>query len=157
MFRSLARFYVLFLAAFILIGLVIFAAPNKIGFILGAKDKRKDAYDVNIPKSGVIKVLVVSPQHQWDLLQYLCKSLEECQYSEFSGKWWSTVSGGPTNQDGHEVYIEKSEDWRDYRFLKLMVKQTGLQDKYLKTDQGADSFIIELDDNIEFGGDVKFF
>lgn len=160
MLKGFARLYILILSfVFLLfVGVVAFSNFNKIfGLVLGAKDKRENVFRVATPSEQAIKVLVVSPDYSWDLSQYLCQTYQECEKSISSGKWWATISGGPTNQEGHEVYIEKSQDWGDYKFLKLVVKQVGLSEKYLKTLDGASSFIVDLNKNDGFREHTKFF
>lgn len=104
-------------------GVAVFAGSDSLsGFVLGARSRKENIYQ---NKTDGLKVTVVSPDSSWDLVQYLCKTRDECQSSPTSGKWWATVSGAPTTQDGHEVFIEKSDGWVGYPFIKLYAKSSG--------------------------------
>ncbi|OGC56599.1 hypothetical protein A3H26_01760 [candidate division WWE3 bacterium RIFCSPLOWO2_12_FULL_36_10] len=74
-------------------------------------------------KSG-FAVSVISKSGTWDLYEYLCKTKDECEVSLNSGKNWGIVSGGETT--GHEVMIEASDEWKDYKYLKLFAKPSWL-------------------------------
>ena len=102
------------------VSIAVFAgSQGLIGKVLGAKTKSENIYQ---NKTAGIKVTVISPKSSWDLTEYLCDSREQCQRSATSGKWWATVSGAPTTQDGHEVFIEQAEGWKGYGFMRLGVK-----------------------------------
>ena len=105
------------------VGIAIFAGSQDLaGFVLGAKSHKENIYQNNVEG---LKVTVISPSSSWDLLQYLCKTRNECETSLTSGKWWATVSGAPTTEDGHEVFIEKSDGWSGYPYIKLYAKSSG--------------------------------
>jgi len=105
------------------IGVAVLAGPRNIaGLVLGATTRKENVYDT---KTVGIKVNVVSPATSWDLTEYLCKSRDECTSALTSGKWWSTVSGAATTTDGHEIFIEESDGWADYNFIKIVVKESG--------------------------------
>ncbi len=110
-------------------GVAVFAgSPRLAGLVLGTK-----SYDTKNYQNKVdgLKVTVISPNASWDLMQYVCKTRDECEKSPTSGKWWATVSGAPTTEDGHEVFIEKSSGWADYGFLKVVVRQANPVSQYL--------------------------
>ncbi|MBP7927574.1 hypothetical protein KAZ57_00295 [Patescibacteria group bacterium] len=65
-------------------------------------------------------VMVVSTSGNWDFFEYLCSSYEECTESLTSGFQLSTISGGQT--DGYEIFVEPSNDWNSYKFIKYYVK-----------------------------------
>lgn len=86
--------------------------------VLGATSQ-KPADSFYSRQSGVL-VKVTSPKNSWNLEQFLCKTLQECLQSEKSGQWWASVSGAATDQNGHEVVIESSSSWQDYKFMKFI-------------------------------------
>lgn len=65
-------------------------------------------------------IQVTSEKGSWDLLEYLCKTKEECTSSLTSGKKWEAISGGVT--EGSSIKINYSDLWRDYKYLKVFVK-----------------------------------
>ena len=69
-------------------------------------------------------ISVVSKSGTWDLYEYMCKTKDECEASLTSGRNWGIVSGGETA--GHEVMIEASDEWKDYKYVKLFVKPSWL-------------------------------
>jgi hypothetical protein len=74
----------------------------------------------NIYASPGFSVSVTSNAETWDLVEYLCKTLEDCTSSLNSGSRWGTISGGKT--DLHEVVVESSQDWDDYKYIKYYVR-----------------------------------
>ena len=118
---------------------VVVGSKNLFGLVLGAKTRSENIYQ---NKTSGIKVNVISPSSSWDLTEYLCDTREQCQKSATSGKWWATVSGAPTTEDGHEVFIEKSSDWVNYGFLKIAVKEAGVSNNYLKIDGSNERQLI---------------
>jgi hypothetical protein len=56
----------------------------------------------------------------WDLSQYLCATLKECSSSVQSGKRIGSIGGGKTS--AYEVYLKASEEWKQYSFLKIVVR-----------------------------------
>ncbi len=102
------------------VSVAVFAgSKNLISSVLGAKTRSENIYQY---QTNGIKVTVISPKSSWDLTEYLCDSKEQCQKSATSGKWWATVSGAPTTEDGHEVFIEQADGWKGYGFIKISVK-----------------------------------
>lgn len=143
MSKGFAHPYLL-IAVFALVGagFAVFAGSSKLaGLVLGTK-----SYDLETYQNKVdgLRVTVISPNASWDLLQYVCKTQGECEKSPTSGKWWATVSGAPTTEDGHEVFIEKSPGWAGYGFLKVIVRQAGSSDVYLNPDNGGNYYIKDL-------------
>ncbi len=65
-------------------------------------------------------VMVVSNSGNWDFFEYLCSSYEECIESLTAGYQLSTISGGQT--DGYEIFVEPSDEWDAYKFIKYYVK-----------------------------------
>ena len=65
-------------------------------------------------------VSVKSSSSTWDLLEYLCVSVDECTNTLNSGRRLGTVSGGKT--DLHEVVVEYSPEWDSYDYVKYFVK-----------------------------------
>jgi hypothetical protein len=123
-------------------GVAVFAgSQNLAGLVLGTKTRNENIYQNRVDG---LKVIVISPNASWDLLQYVCKTRDECETSPTSGRWWATVSGAPTTEDGHEVFIEKSPGWAGYGFLKVAVRQTGSSDIYLDPDIGGNYYTQDL-------------
>lgn len=124
------------------IGAAVFAdSQNLTGLVLGAKSRKENIYQ---NKTDGLKVTIISPDSSWDLMQYLCKTRDGCSESPTSGKWWATVSGAATTEDGHEVFIEKSEGWADYEFLKVVVRKAGLGSGYLNSSAGGQYHLYNL-------------
>lgn len=74
----------------------------------------------NTLASSGFNVSIISNSATWDLVEYLCKTEEECLNSLNSGRRLGTVSGGET--DLHEVVVEYSPEWDDYDFIKYFVR-----------------------------------
>lgn len=134
--------YLLLVAfAVIGVGVAVFAGSKGFsGFVLGSRSNKES---VNTDKIDSYKVTVISPNSSWDLIQYLCKTHEECEKSSTAGTWWSAVGGAATTLDGHEILIDKSDKWSDYSFLKIFVRSSA-GDKYLLQNLGTEDLIIAL-------------
>jgi len=133
--KGFASPYLLIVALVVIgVGVAVFAgSKNFAGLVLGAKTRSENIYQY---KTNGIKVTVISPSSSWDLTEYLCDTKEQCQTSSTSGKWWATVSGAPTTEDGHEVFIEKAAGWTGYGFLRLEVKSpNGVLYRLLDTQE----------------------
>lgn len=65
-------------------------------------------------------VSITAQAATWDLVEYMCKSLDECISSVTAGSRLGTVSGGTT--DLHEVIISYSDEWKDYEYIKFYVR-----------------------------------
>jgi len=157
MSKGFAHPYLL-VAVLVVVGVVfaIFTSSAKLaGFVLGSRTYDLDTYQTKVDG---LKVTVLSPTSLWDLMQYLCKTRDECEKSQTSGKWWATVSGASTTEDGHEVFIEKSPGWEGYGFLKVMVRQGGSAGEYLKLEgRNTDSYyIVDIKTSLSIG-DVLIF
>lgn len=104
--------------------------------------------------SGIsgFSVSVVSDSSTWDLVEYLCKTADECLSSLTAGRRLGTVSGGAT--DLHEVVVEYSPEWQEYDYIKYYVRSGWYSSgKLFKVDILGDlpgSSIHELND----GGDI---
>lgn len=123
-------------------GFAVFAGSNTLsGLVLGSRSYNLENYQ---NKTDGLKVIVISPNVSWDLMQYICKTRDECEQSTASGKWWATVSGAPTTEDGHEVFIEKSPGWGGYGFLKVVVRKAGSASAYLLEPSGQGYFLYDL-------------
>ena len=156
MSRGFAHPYLL-VAVLVVVGVVfaVFTSSAKLaGFVLGSRTYDLAPYQTKVDG---LKVTVLSPTLAWDLMQYLCKTQEECEKSQTSGKWWATVSGAPTTEDGHEVFIEKSPGWEGYGFLKVMVRQGGSAGGYL-TLGGNDApyRVVDLTQGLRGSGSLEF-
>jgi hypothetical protein len=124
------------------IGVAVFVgSKNLVGTVLGVKTRSENNYRY---KTDGIKVTVISPDASWDLTEYLCDSVEQCQKSTTSGKWWATISGGPTTEDGHDVFIEIADGWKDAKFLKVAVKETGLGNIYMNSGMDEQYHLYDL-------------
>jgi hypothetical protein len=73
-----------------------------------------------VPDRGPGLSVTITSSNSWDLVQYLCTSLEECSGSAMSGKRWATLSGG--HAESQEVVINTSFGWEEYQYLKFYVK-----------------------------------
>ena len=69
-------------------------------------------------KSG-FSIEVSSKSDSWDLVEYLCKTLDECLNSTDSGTRWGFISGDSSVV--HEIVVESSPEWVDYEFMKIYV------------------------------------
>lgn len=148
----------LMLAVVVIIGAgaaVLAGNGNLVGLVLGTRTQKENVYQ---NKTDGLNVTVISPKSSWDLVQYLCSTREECEKSPTSGKWWATVSGAPTGPDGHEVFIQRSDGWGAYPFIKVYAKSTngavyrvqGSTNPYFITETTADpgtSFVFVSGDN----------
>jgi len=76
-----------------------------------------------------VPVKIVSPKNTWDLQQYLCKDKKECTTSLYSGKRYTTTSGGSTT--GYFVSLSKPETTEDYKYLKVFA-QPNVGNTYTK-------------------------
>lgn len=120
-------------------GVAVFAgSQNLSGLVLGTKTRNENIYQNRVDG---LKVTVISPDASWDLMQYVCKSRDECESSPTGGKWWATVSGAPTTEDGHEVFIEKSNGWIDYGYFKVYAKSSA-GDLYHPVGLGGPYYIV---------------
>lgn len=63
---------------------------------------------------------VISPSGTWELIQYLCKTKDECDSSISSGKRLGSVGGGKTELQ--KVTLPVSPEWTDYSYIKVLVK-----------------------------------
>jgi len=131
--RGFAHPYLL-IAILAVVGVAVFlGSRNLVGLVLGAKARSENIYQY---RTNGIKVTVISPSSSWDLTEYLCDTKEQCQESATSGKWWAMVSGAPTTEDGHEVFIEKAVGWNGYGFIRLGVKSlNGIPYRLLGTQE----------------------
>jgi hypothetical protein len=83
-------------------------------------------------------IQVTSQNGAWDLVEYLCKTKDECTESLTSGKKWEAISGGVTS--GSSIKINYSELWKDYQYLKVFVKPgwgTATKSYAVKNEFGA--------------------
>lgn len=65
-------------------------------------------------------VRVVSPDGTWELIQYVCTTLEECTSDLTSGKRVGSVGGGATALQ--ELFVPAAPEWKDYKYIKYFVK-----------------------------------
>lgn len=77
----------------------------------------KPGFSINIISSGT-----------WNLQEYLCKTLEECNKSLTSGKNIGSISGAKTD-DVKEIRIVSTAEWGEYQYIKYFVRSwnSGLQ------------------------------
>lgn len=135
---------------------VLTSSSKLAGLVLGSKTYNLATYR---DKTEGLKVVVISPNSSWDLVQYLCRTREECEKSQTSGRWWVTVSGAPTTEDGHEIFIEKSPGWEGYGFLKVVVRQNEGSLQYLATKGGGFYEVIDIQNiqkNNSYAPSVEF-
>lgn len=65
-------------------------------------------------------VNIVANSGGWELVEYVCTSLDQCTSSATSGSRWASVGGGQTA--GHQVVVDYSGDLESYTYMKLLVK-----------------------------------
>jgi hypothetical protein len=98
-----------------------------------------------IKDESSVPVKIVSPKNTWDLHQYLCKDKKECLSSLYSGKRYTTTSGGSTS--GYFVSLSKPQTTNEYSFLKIFVQANVVKEsvkyKIIDTDLLA-SHAIEI-------------
>lgn len=104
---------VIVIATFLIIPIAFWflTSKNTDGNIQGAKTKSGSA--------GVV-IDIKSSQGTWDLNEYLCKNIDECLESLFSGKPLETISGGVVGDKF--ITIKYVSEWDSYEFLKIFVK-----------------------------------
>lgn len=85
-----------------------------------SSDIRGASSEGNINDRPGFSVSITSTSSTWDLVEYLCGSLDECTTSLTSGRRWGTVSGGQT--DLHDVVVEYSDEWSNYEYIKYFVR-----------------------------------
>lgn len=128
-------------------------SPTVRGFVLGTQTHKENVYR----NQESVKVTIVSPHSSWDLVEYLCNSRDECEKSVSAGRWWATVSGGPTLPSGYEASLERSSGWGEYKYLKVAAKTAGANSTYLKTaDTGVSYYLVDLSAPIRDVPVVKF-
>lgn len=111
---------------FLIVTLVVLTVPayywvstNQLN-VSASRDIRGAASTGNSHSAPGFSVSIVSASPTWDLVEYLCKSQEECSTSLTSGRRLGTVSGGET--EFHEVIVEYSAEWQDYKYIKYFVR-----------------------------------
>lgn len=133
--RGFATAYLLLIVLILAgIGTVLFSSSKDFaGLVLGARSPRETILD---KEATGVKITVISPDFSWDLIEYLCATKSECESFPTSGTWWATVSGAATDLDGHEVFVEKSEDWAGYNYIKFVTRSArGDLYKLMGTDE----------------------
>lgn len=111
--------------AFLILLLLLVAVP--VLYWVSTNDLSASSQDVRgasttgsiLAKPG-FKISVSSKANTWDLVEFLCKSLEECTDSLTSGRRLGTVSGGAA--DMHEIVVEYTSEWDDYKYIKYFVR-----------------------------------
>jgi hypothetical protein len=74
----------------------------------------------NVNERPGFSVNITSTSQTWDLVEYLCRTQEECTTSLTSGRRLGTISGGQT--DLHQVIVEHTKEWDGYKYIKLYVR-----------------------------------
>ncbi|KKT84886.1 MAG: hypothetical protein UW82_C0007G0002 [candidate division WWE3 bacterium GW2011_GWC2_44_9] len=130
-------------------------SPDFKGLVLGVSSQNGDAEK---PAPLGIKVSIVSPDSSWDLDEYLCSSKNECLNSATRGKWWSRVSGAKTGDYGYEVFIEKSQEWDGYAFLKRSAKKSGANGGFVLPQTGGNYnyYMLDLSSDQSFSEYITF-
>lgn len=83
-------------------------------------DNVRGASSTGVATGAGFSVLVTSDSETWDLVEYLCKDLDSCISSLYSGERWGSVSGGKT--DLHEVAVSYSNKWKGNEYIKYFVR-----------------------------------
>jgi hypothetical protein len=105
----------IFVAIFLLMPLVFWWVSSR----NSRKEDVKGAETSATSQKGTY-IQVTSQSGTWDLLEYLCKTKDECVSGLEAGKKWEGVSGG--NTEGHTVNISYSDLWEGYNYLKVFVR-----------------------------------
>lgn len=113
-------------------------------------------------------VAISSKNGNWDFVEYLCSSLDECNQSLYSGVRWGVTSGGAT--ENHEIVVENSNEWGKYSYIKYFVRPawSSMPRDFKVVSLGSypDSKVYTLSDgkeNVEVviakltSGDTKFY
>jgi hypothetical protein len=127
------------IALLLVLPIALWVSFNKISSSL-SKESVKGASSSTIYAKPGFSVKVVSKGGGWDLFQYLCKTIEECEISVDSGKRGGTVSGGSV--DSKEIIIGFDPSWSEYKYIKYYVKPSWSNDaavlrKFNVTDLGS--------------------
>src|SRR3990167_475101 len=105
----------------VLIIVLLLALP--VGYFIYAKNTQSDnvkGTSVEAARKPGFGVEIISVGGTWDLVEYLCTSMDECTKSALSGKRWGSVSGGTTQS--HEVVVQANSEWKNYEYIKYLVR-----------------------------------
>ncbi len=120
--RGYAVPLILILVLAILIVPVIFWISTNSVNLSSSTPEVRGAVSVSGNKSskGFSVTVTANNADTWDLIEYLCQSVDECVVSIDSGRQWGIVSGGKS--DLHEVVVNVPNDWQDYDYIKYFVR-----------------------------------
>ncbi len=76
--------------------------------------------DVQASEKPGLVVDVTCSGGTWELIQYLCKTEEECNSSLTSGKRIGSIGGGEA--DSQKITIPTAPNWNEYKYIKVFVK-----------------------------------
>ncbi|KKS16347.1 MAG: hypothetical protein UU77_C0054G0006 [candidate division WWE3 bacterium GW2011_GWC1_41_7] len=105
----------------ILIIVVLVAFP--VGYYFYTQNINSDnvkGMSADVTRKPGFGVEIVSLGGTWDLVEFLCTTLEECTKSAVSGKRSGSVSGGTTQS--HEVVVQAKPEWKEYQYIKYLVR-----------------------------------
>ncbi len=152
---------------FLLLPLSLFVYKNNFNLSSTPKSVKGASVEGDGFSRPGFSVTISSKNGNWDLVEYLCKSIDECNQSLYSGVRWGVTSGGAT--ENHEVVIENGE-WEKYSYIKYFVRpawsSTQRNFKVVSLGSYPDSKIYILSDgseNVEtviaklISGDTKFY
>ena len=113
----------------LLVALTLLAVPVSYKFLSnsfsGSNSNVRGATSIgSVLTQPGMSVSIVSTSQAWDLVEYLCKDLDECLDTLTSGRRLGTVSGGQTEL--HEIVMVYSREWDDYHYVKLFVRPSWL-------------------------------
>ncbi len=98
--------------------------------------KGASTFNADTSKPG-LGVTVTSKNGTWDLVEYACKTLEECTASLEGGKKFSTFGGGTVNS--FLVVMPYSPELDEYTYVKYFVKSSfGGMFRAFKVVNGGD-------------------
>lgn len=99
---------------------LFWVASNNFNFAQSADGSVKGTSTSQLSSKPGLGITVTSEGGTWDLVEYACKTLDECNVSLSSGKRLGTVSGGIV--ENYQVTLLSSTDWDEYSFLKYYVR-----------------------------------
>lgn len=105
----------------------------------------------NVSAQPGFAVTINASNSGWDLVEYICRTLDECLLSLTSGKRVGLASGGIS--PNHEVVVNYSKSWEGYSHIKYFVRpaRSDSNKPFKVTDVGRypDSDLYTLSDNGE--------
>ena len=153
---------------FLLLPLSFFVYKNNFSFSSTSKNVKGASVEGDGFSRPGFSVSISSKNGNWDFVEYLCNSLNECNQSLYSGVRWGVTSGGAT--ENHEIVVENTDEWGKYAYVKYFVRPawptTQRSFKVVNLGTYPDSKVYTLSDGNEdvetviaklIPGDTKFY